>query len=168
MISHLLVPVAIQMAAPTQSSDRYTRNFLPVGRPAPEFDLPGLTGRGVTLRARDAVKGTVIVFWSLGGSPNLPTLILANSLSEKHRGDLRVVAINHADNKEQVQQFWSSNQLKLPCGMNQPPEKDTIKAYGVAGYPSVYVLNPSYQVSAAFYNPEPAQILGALSSLGIN
>jgi len=168
MIGTVIATVALGIAPIGQVSDRYIRNFIPVGRSAPDFELPGLKGRNITLRGREDVKASLIVFWSLGGSPNLPILILANSLNEKHRETLRVIAINHADNKEQVQQFWSSHDLKIPCGLNQPPQRDVAKDYGVAGYPSVYILDGKYNVSSALYNPKPEQILSALSSLGIS
>lgn len=148
--------------------DRYERNFLAVGRPAPEFELPALAGRPITLKGREDVKAVVIIFWSLGGEASLPGLTWASTLAERHRGDVRVIAINHADLAEQIQPFWSANNLKIPCALNKPPDHDAIRAYGVAGYPSVYVLDSGYRVALAKYAPRTADIAAKLASLGIS
>ena len=149
--------------------DRYTRNFLPAGRQAPDFALTSLNGRTVGLKSsRDNAKATVLIFWTLGGDSSLPLIQSINAIRERVKSDLRVIAINHADELEKVKAAWSTNDIKFPCVMNKVSENDVSRTYGVVGYPSVYVLDSSEKVVASFYQPTADNVMSSLASLGIS
>jgi peroxiredoxin/outer membrane lipoprotein-sorting protein len=103
---------ATQMAA-AGGMDRSPAEVL-VGKPAPAFKLPTLDGKQVSLADQ---KGKVVVldFWATWCPPCVEGLPEIDKLAAEHKpNDLRVFAVNQAEEKPQVQEFIKTKSLTLP------------------------------------------------------
>lgn len=119
-----------------------------IGKPAPDFKIPGLDGATHTLAD---VKGSVVIvdFWGVWCVPCHLALPHLDSLYQKDSAQgLKVLAIDNGDEKDRVQQFVGSSKLTLPVLLD--PDSAAANAYKVDEYPQTVVIGKDGVVKNVF------------------
>jgi peroxiredoxin len=109
-----------------------------VGKPAPDFKIPGLDGATHSLAD---VKGSVVIldFWGVWCVPCHLALPHLDALYQKDSAQgLKVLAIDNGDEKDRVQQFVTQSKLTLPVLLD--PDSAAANAYKVDEYPQTVVI----------------------------
>lgn len=105
-----------------------------VGRPAPEFAVPGLGGGTVTLAAYRG-RPVVINFLATWCGPCWRELPAFDDAAWKHQGrGLAVLGIAVRDSREAVQQMVSTLGLSFPIGLD-PTGTVAVERYRITGMP---------------------------------
>ncbi|MDT3428076.1 peroxiredoxin [Paenibacillus forsythiae] len=107
---------------------------------APDFTLPDLSGRQVSLAD---YKGKIVVlnFWTTWCSvckKEMPELDEASSILMK-KGEVVLLAVNTGEAPETVKQYMKDNAYSLPVLLD--PDSSLFKKYGLRGYPTTVVIN---------------------------
>jgi thiol-disulfide isomerase/thioredoxin len=117
--------------------------LLPVGRPAPDFDLP--RPQGGRLRLADARQGKKVVlvnFWSTSCDVCREEFPLLAMLYEtlKAKG-LEIVAVNLGDSEEAVNKYLADNPLPFPVVLGGVGDHATVaQSYQIQVFPTSYLL----------------------------
>src|SRR5439155_11487496 len=109
-----------------------------VGKPAPDFTLPGLDDKPVALAD---LKGSVVVldFWATWCGPCVASMPHLDKLyKEESPAGLKLYAINLQEDKVKVHKFTESKQLGLPVLLDSKGE--VAKKYLVSGIPQTVVI----------------------------
>jgi peroxiredoxin len=137
-----------------------------IGKPAPDFKLPGLDGGTHSL---SEVKGNVVVldFWGVWCVPCHVALPHVDSLYQAQSPHgLKVFAIDNGDDKAKVQQYISGAKLTLPVLLD--PDSAGANAYKVDEYPQTVVIGKDGNVKAVLIgfteSTTPAQLEKAVAA----
>ena len=108
-----------------------------LGKPAPDFDLPGLDGGHVRL---SDYPGRVIVvnFWASWCVPCRDEAPRLESFAQKHAADATVVGIVWNDTRAAARAFRAEFGLTFPQALDR--QSRTGIEYGVRGVPETYVI----------------------------
>ena len=109
-----------------------------VGSPAPAFLLRELSGELAALEPMQD-RATVINFWSLNCPPCRHELPALQRLHERHRGAVRILAINLGDNPAAVS-HWR-DQLGLSFELLLDPAQSLRRSYQIRGLPTTFLLD---------------------------
>jgi peroxiredoxin len=129
-----------------------------VGKPAPDFTLPGMDGKDVSMKD---LKGNVIVldFWATWCGPCVMSLPHLDKIyQDKKSQGLKVFAIDLAEDKDVVQKFITSKKLTIPVLLDS--DGKTSESYGVNGIPHTVLIGKDgvvKKVLIGFYDPEVLQ-----------
>jgi peroxiredoxin/outer membrane lipoprotein-sorting protein len=119
-----------------------------VGKPAPDFSLPALDGKTVTLAE---LKGSVVIldFWASWCGPCVAGLPQIDGIYRTKMNDgLKAYAVNMREEKSTVQDFVSRTGLSIPVLLNQ--SDDIGDRYGVEGIPETVVIGKDGVVKKVF------------------
>lgn len=164
----LLAPVAGHAEEMTPIPMISGIEMLKVGSPAPDFTLKDLAGATFTLsEALKEKKGAVVFFWSIFCEPckaELPVLQeLINSYGEKGV-DFVGIILDGAPMKEAVNAFITQEKYTFRTLIDEKDEEEAFKVsdpYGVAGTPTLYVLDPQRVVKFSVVGRETKENLEA-------
>jgi peroxiredoxin len=111
-----------------------------IGRPAPDFSLPGLDGKNVQL---STLKGNVVLldFWATWCGPCRLTLPHVQKLAEDDslaKKGLRVFGVDNAESKELIQSYLADNQFSFPVLMDASGMM--WEKYKLGGMPTAVVI----------------------------
>ena len=121
-----------------------------VGKPAPNFDLPKLTGGRVTL-ADIAGKTAIVNFWNtwcapcISEEPRLKAFYEAN----KDNPDFVMIGIVRRDETDAVRAHVKKNGIGWTIALD--PGNVAALDFGTRGQPETYAISPSGVVAAAKY-----------------
>ena len=129
------------------------------GSPAPEFELPDLSGQ--TVRLAD-YRGQVVVvdFWASWCSPCKEELPVLEELYQKYRGDgLTIVGVNLDEEAEDAKGFLESTGVTFPVGLD--PEGAIADKYAPPKMPTSYIIDPEGNIVhvQAGYEADDAAII---------
>jgi len=106
--------------------------------PAPDFELSTLSGESIQL---EDYRGKVVLlnFWATWCAPCRLEMPALQEHFEEHDGKLAVVAINNAENPEDVRNFVE--ELDLTFDVLLDPEAEVQRLYQVRGYPTSFLVD---------------------------
>ena len=123
-----------------------------VNKPAPDFDLPTLTGGRVKL-ADLAGKTVVVNFWNSWCVPCLEEHDALAAFQQEHASDpdVQLVGIVRDDTKAAVANYVKAQNVAWTVALD-PGNKASVD-FGTRGQPETYVIGPDGVVVAAKYGP---------------
>lgn len=137
-------------------------------KPAPDFSLPTLDGRTISL-ANSRGKNLVVSFWASWCGPcrlELPVLRSFYQRAHKADSDFDILTINLDDEREAAQR--AANELKLPFPVLLDPQQKSVHAYGVFGIPMLFVIGKDGRVSYSTTGFNPSFEVMLATQLGID
>jgi peroxiredoxin len=137
-------------------------------KPAPDFRLPALDGRTISL-ADYRGKKVVVSFWASWCGPcrlELPVLRSFFDKTYRRDGDFEILAINLDEDREAAEA--AAEQAKLPFPVLLDPGQKIANAFGVQGIPALFVIDKTGHVDygGVGFNPGLEYILAG--QLGID
>jgi thiol-disulfide isomerase/thioredoxin len=124
-----------------------------VGKPAPDFTLPAAGAGGGQVSLKDALKGrkaVVVNFWFYACGPcRAEAPHLQKVYADLKDKGLEIVSINHDDTPANVEKFASQYGVKFPMvmgGSDKNDHSDVFSRYGVRGYPTNLLLDPTGKI----------------------
>ncbi len=137
------------------------------GDRAPEFSLPSLAGKPVSL---SSYRGKVVMvhFWATWCPPCVEEIPTLERLYRAYFGkDLEILAVSVDEGGAgAVEQFMRKNRFALPVLLN--PDRSTAKAYGTFKFPETYLVDREGIVrrkvigAADWMSPEAHEIIQAM------
>ena len=115
--------------------------------PAPEFALPSLDGRTVSLADYRGKKKLVVSFWASWCGPCRMEMPALRTFYEQHRknsDNFEIVAISLDEDTEDAQAFATKEKLPFPVLLD--PRNTTAQAYGAETIPTLYVVDENGKV----------------------
>jgi peroxiredoxin len=137
-------------------------------KPAPDFRLPALDGRTISL-ADYRGKKVVVSFWASWCGPcrlELPVLRSFFDKTYRRDGDFELLTINLDEDREAAEA--AAEQEKLPFPVLLDPTQKTAAAFGVYGIPALFVINKTGHVDYGGYGFNPALDIVLAGQLGID
>lgn len=162
----ILAVIAGLLWSPGQSRPRAAAGPSPTGvapvaqnRPAPDFDLPRLSGSGRL--SLHTLRGHVVVmnFWASWCTACRHEAPALRELSRRYRGtDVEFLGVDHGDRPSSALAFERRNRLRYPSVVD---DADTLLGkYGVVGLPITYVIGRDGRIryqSIGMVDPEALQ-----------
>ena len=141
------MPPATAQAA-TDANDEGQAAVALQGKPAPDFTLPGMDGKPVTL---SSFKGNVVLldFWATWCGPCVMSLPELDALYQVRKdGAVRIFAVNAGEEKDQVATFLKEKKLTLPVLLDT--DQAVLGTFGVGVFPTTIIIAPNGVVSKVF------------------
>lgn len=107
--------------------------------PAPDFELYNLSGESIPFEEYRG-KPVLLNFWAIWCAPCRLEMPVFQSKFEKYAGELSIVAINNAENPDDVQDFV--DELGLTFDVLLDPKAEIQRLYQVRGYPTTFLIDP--------------------------
>ncbi|MGE0200688.1 MAG: redoxin domain-containing protein [Candidatus Melainabacteria bacterium] len=133
-------PVAI----PTRPPEDMAPPLLSEGSAAPDFTMPDLNGKPVSLRDYHGKQWVLVEFMS----PKCPHCQISTAFldtlygAEKDR--LEILSVNAGDRPEEPSTSKGfQQQYHIPYPILEHPEMSTTTAYKLSGFPTFYLVDPS-------------------------
>jgi peroxiredoxin len=131
----------------TAGNDR-TREM--VNKPAPEFALPSLDGRSISLAEYRGNKKVVVSYWATWRGPcrmELPVLRSFYQRMHKADADFEILAVSIDQDRESAESYAIENKLPFPILLDS--SQKTAEKYLVTGIPVLFVIDKSGKVTTA-------------------
>ena len=110
-----------------------------VGKPAPDFELPDLSGQSVSLGDLQG-KPVLVNFWATWCGPCVYEMPYIQEVHDEWEGkDLVVLAINVGEGSSEVQQFMEDNNLSFPVLLDTNGKLAEI--YSIRGIPTTIFID---------------------------
>lgn len=118
------------------------------GKPAPDFSLPAIDGRSVSLADYRGKQRVVVTFWASWCGPcrvELPLLAQVYERAHTANGGFEVVAISVDDDRNAAADY--ARQAKLPFPVLLDPGQKTVDPFRVESIPTVFLIDTDGKVS---------------------
>ena len=133
--------------------------------PAPDFELLSLTGESIQL---EDYRGKFILlnFWATWCAPCRLEMPIFQSSYDNYAGKVIVVAVNNAEDPEDVRAFIDEFELTFVVLLD--PEAEVQHLYQVYGYPTTFVIDHEGVIRVRHIGLiSEGQLDGYLQELGI-
>jgi peroxiredoxin len=111
-----------------------------VGKPAPDFSLPDLSGKPVTLSSYRGQKLVLMDFWATWCGPCRMAMPGLQELQDKFKDrGLEILSINQGETAEPVRNFIQRKKYTFHVVLDQ--DGDVGGKYGVRGIPTLVLVN---------------------------
>ena len=151
---------------PSSGTDPSDSGLLPIGSPAPDFQLPTAEGGKLTFSSiYKANKATLLCFWNNSFAPCREELPDLNKLLAdfKDRG-LDIVTVNSGDNPTVIKKLWNDGKLTMRAAMSGDKVADK---YKVTAVPTNYLISGNGKILNRFEGFDEAAIRAALTKAGV-
>ena len=121
---------------------------LSVGGKAPDFSLPDLNGKGVSLQ--DMLKNkqpVAFVFWASWCPECRKQLPKINDVAKTYKGKIQFIGINTNDSKSGAAGYAKKEGIDFPILVDVPG--DVADSYGIIGVPTVILVGEDGMVKSA-------------------
>jgi len=121
-----------------------------VGKQAPDFRLPALDGRTVSLSDYHGKK-LAVIFWASWNNGSHPAMASLGLFYRNNRGadaSFDLVAISVGDERKAVQEFVTRNKVTFPVLLDN--SEAVAKAFHVRSIPAVAVIDADGRVTWGF------------------
>jgi thiol-disulfide isomerase/thioredoxin len=112
-----------------------------LGAPAPEFELPEVSGGGQQSLAAHSGKVVIVDFWATWCGPCKKSFPAYQKLVQQMNGELVVLAISQDDDAKGIAAFLSETGAKFPVVWDDA--KAVAKSYDPPTMPTAYVVDKS-------------------------
>jgi cytochrome c biogenesis protein CcmG, thiol:disulfide interchange protein DsbE len=138
-----------------------------VGKPAPDFELPGIDGGTVKLSDYRG-KPVVLNFWASWCTPCREEFPLLRKTLAAHPGDFVLLGVDTKDPiRSDGRDFFAHEHARWPSGFD--PDSDVSAGYGVLGLPQTFFIDAQgiirsrvyQQLDAETFRTELAKIMPA-------
>jgi peroxiredoxin len=136
---------------------------------APDFSLPTLDARTISLADYRGKKTVVVSYWASWCLPcraELPELRDFYKTYHHEGSDFEMLAISLDEEKSDAQQYASAEKLPFPVLLD--PKSKSAEAYSVEGIPSLFVINKNGKVTYAQEGLEVGLQFQLMNRLGID
>ena len=136
---------------------------------APDFSLPALDGRMVSLAAERGRRTMVLSFWASWCGPcrlELPVLRSFYERVHKPGSDFEVLAISLDEDSGAAERM--AKDLRLPFPVLLDPSQKSAAAYGVSGIPALFVVAKNGRVAYGASGFRPGFEVMLATQLGID
>ncbi len=138
-----------------QSATEQAREAVVEGGSAPDFTLPNRTGGDFTLSSLYGTgKYIVLDFWGTWCGWCMKGMPAMKQAYEKHRGAVEFVGIDCGD-KEEVWRATVEKQ-QLPWINVRAADDEILVRFGIEGFPTKMILDPSGKIVARYTGEDPA------------
>jgi len=135
---------------------------------APDFSLPTLDTRTISLAEYRGKKTVVVSYWASWCLPcrvELPELRDFYKTYHHENSDFEVLAISLDEEKSDAEQYASAEKLPFPVLLD--PKSKAAAAYSVDGIPTLFVINKNGEVTYVQEGLETGLQFQLISQLGI-
>ncbi len=160
----LFVPLAVLLLALAACTTISVDGDSKVGQKAPDFTLPDLDGRPVSLSKYQG-KVVVLDFWASWCAPCVAELPVFQSLHERYRDKgFEMVGINVSDENPDVAGFLKGKQIRYT---NLIGDEKIQELYGpITGFPTTFIIDRQGTIREQFIGGRPrSEIEGAVEAL---
>jgi peroxiredoxin len=136
---------------------------------APDFELPALDGRMVSLAQQRGKRKVVVSFWASWCGPcrmELPAPRTFYERTHKPDSDFEIVSISLDEDRDSAERM--TKELKLPFPVLLDPSQKSAAAYGVVGIPALFIIDKRGRITygGAGFDPSFEYVLA--TQLGID
>jgi peroxiredoxin len=148
-VASVAIHYQVKIAMHERSGSVSELRHLKVGQPAPDFTLPDLAGKPVTLSSFHGHKAVLIDFWATWCGPCRTALPGIQDLADKYKeSGLAVLTIDQGESRDQVRYFIERRQYSFPVLLDQD---DAVgNSYGVRAIPTSVLVDKNGLVQAIF------------------
>jgi peroxiredoxin len=125
----------------------YDKTKAAVGKPAPDFALPDLSGRTVRL-SQFRGKPVVLTFFASWCHPCEEEMPALEQLQRDHGDDLAVLAVNYQDLERDTRDFIAKHGVTYPALLEDSTTNPVAARYGVHGPPITFFIDKNGVVAA--------------------
>jgi thiol-disulfide isomerase/thioredoxin len=138
VVFYVLISLAAIMIAGCVRPPSETEPAVEIGRPAPEFKLPDLSGQEVTL---DQYKGKVVMldFWATWCGPCRIVMPVLESIQKEYAGSMVLLAINLQEPRDMVRDYVRAQNIHSRILLDE--EGSVGAAYGTDSIPMQILID---------------------------
>jgi cytochrome c biogenesis protein CcmG/thiol:disulfide interchange protein DsbE len=131
-----------------------------VGRPAPDFALPAVSGGPVVSLGDLRGKPVVLNFWATWCVPCYQEHPALTSAARSLGDDVQFLGVVYDDEEARVREFLRERGSTYPSLLD--PGGRTAIAYGVYGVPETYFIDPAGRIAEKYVGPLDPPTIAAL------
>jgi thiol-disulfide isomerase/thioredoxin len=115
-----------------------TATGLEIGRPAPEFELPDLSGNAVSLNQYQG-KIVLVDFWATWCSPCRLSMPILEDLQKEYPNELVLLAVNLQEPLDEVRQYVTAQHIRSRVLLDEEGKVGTV--YGSESIPMQVLID---------------------------
>jgi len=131
---------------------------LPAGKPAPDFTLPTVEGKSVSLYSALAKGPVVLVFFKINCPVCQYALPFLERLYRAHHGEKVSILGVSQNNRSDTLAFMREYGVSFPVALDDPSNYAVSNAYGLTHVPTVFYITPGGEIEISSVSWSKADI----------